>query len=39
MELAPKPEKYTPKYGPTKDIFEDESQAPYSKKIKYISSL
>jgi len=33
MELAPKPEKYSPKYNPTKDIFEDESPfTPYSKK-------
>ena len=33
MELAPKPEKYTPKYNPTLDIFEDESPfQPYSKK-------
>mgnify|MGYP001277516783 FL=1 len=33
MELATKPEKYTPKYNPSKDIFEDESPfPPYSKK-------
>tara|TARA_B100000282_G_scaffold241671_1_gene184591 strand:- start:461 stop:883 length:423 start_codon:yes stop_codon:yes gene_type:complete len=33
MELAPKPEKYTPKYNPTLDIFEDESPfQPYAKK-------
>ncbi len=33
MELTTKPEKYTPKYNPSKDIFQDESPfPPYSKK-------